>query len=38
MGIYSEANQMEYDIDMDKLVEAFLIDDLTHNYGAETIN
>lgn len=37
MGIYSEANQMEYDIDMDKLVEAFLIDDLTHNYGAETI-
>ena len=37
MVIYSEANRMEYDIDMDKLVEAFLIDDLTHNYGEDTI-
>lgn len=40
MGIYSENNTYvdeDFGIDMDALVEAFLIDDLTHNYGEETI-
>lgn len=38
MGIYSEADRNEdFGVDMNALVEAFLIDDLTHNYGEETI-
>lgn len=36
MGIYSESNQ-DYGLDMDKLVESYLVDDLTYNYGPETI-
>ena len=35
MGIYASSN--EIDLDMNNLVEAFLIDELTHNYNAETI-
>lgn len=34
MGIYSESHD---EIDMNALVEAFLIDDLAHNYSQETI-
>ena len=30
-------NLEDYGLDMNALVEAFLIDDLTHNYGEETI-
>lgn len=39
MGIYSDYNAIDEDfgIDMEELVEAFLIDDLMHNYGDETI-
>ena len=38
MGMYSDNNRDEdFGIDMDTLVEAFLIDDLTHNYGEDTI-
>lgn len=38
MGMYSDNNRDEdFGIDMDALVEAFLIDDLTHNYGEDTI-
>ena len=38
MGFYSE-NMYDEDLglDMDALVEAFLIDDLSHNYGEDTI-
>jgi len=41
MGIYSENNNMvdeDFGINMDALVEAFLIDDLTHNYPDETVH
>lgn len=39
MGIYSEnyRENEDFGIDMGALVEAFLIDDLTHNYGEEAI-
>lgn len=38
MGFYSEnAYDEDYGLDMDSLVESFLIDDLTHNYGENTI-
>ena len=38
MGIYSENNyNEEFGIDMDALVEAFLVDDLTHNYSENTV-
>lgn len=38
MGIYSENYRDEdFGLDMGALVEAFLIDDLTHNYGEEAI-
>lgn len=38
MGIYSESNiDSEFGIDMDALVEAYLIDDLTHNFSDKTI-
>lgn len=38
MGIYSEnVHDEDFGLDMDALVEAFLIDDLTHNYGEDTI-
>ena len=39
MGVYSENfhEDEDFGIDMDALVEAFIIDDLTHNYGEETI-
>ena len=39
MGVYSENfhEDEDFGIDMGALVEAFVIDDLTHNYGEETI-
>ena len=38
MGIYSENNyNEEFGIDMDALVEAFLVDDLTHHYSENTV-
>ena len=38
MGIYSDnIRDEDFGIDMDALVEAFIIDDLTHNYGEDTI-
>ena len=39
MGMYAESNLQDEDfgIDMGALVEAFVIDDLTHNYGEEPI-
>ena len=37
MGMYEADRNEDLGIDMDSLVEAFLIDDLTHNYGEETI-
>lgn len=37
MGIYSEANNADYGLDMNALVEAYLVDDLTHNYSQETV-
>ena len=37
MGIYSENFDEEFGIDMNALVEAFLIDDLTHNYSEEAV-
>lgn len=39
MGIYSENYREDEDfgLDMGALVEAFLIDDLTHNYGEDAI-
>ena len=38
MGLYSATdNDEDYGLDMDALVEAYLIDDLIHNYGEETI-
>ena len=36
MGIYSNSAE-DYEVDMNALIEAFLIDDLTHNYGEDTI-
>ena len=36
MGIYSNSAE-DYEVDMNALIEAFLIDDLTHNYGEATI-
>jgi hypothetical protein len=36
MGIYSNTAE-DYEVDMNALIEAFLIDDLTHNYGEDTI-
>jgi hypothetical protein len=36
MGIYSSTVE-DYDVDMPALIEAFLIDDLTHNYGEDTL-
>lgn len=39
MGIYSENSyNEEFGIDMDALVEAFLIDDLTHHYSEATLH
>lgn len=37
MGIYSEQMDEDFGIDMGALVEAFLIDDLTHNYSEEAV-
>lgn len=38
MGVYSDnIRDEDFGIDMDTLVEAFIIDDLTHNYGEDTI-
>lgn len=39
MGVYSENfhEDEDFGIDMGALVEAFVIDDLTHNYGEEAI-
>lgn len=38
MGVYSDnIRDEDFGIDMDALVEAFIIDDLTHNYGEDTI-
>lgn len=39
MGVYSENfhEDEDFGIDMSDLVEAFVIDDLTHNYGEEAI-
>ena len=39
MGMYSDntINNEDLGLDMNDLVEAFLIDDLTHNYGEEAI-
>ena len=38
MGIYSENGYNdEFGIDMDALVEAFLVDDLTHHYSENTV-
>ena len=37
MGLYS-INEEDYGLDMDALVEAFLVDDLTHNYGEDAIH
>lgn len=37
MGMYSENFDEDFGLDMDALVEAFLIDDLTHNYSEEAI-
>lgn len=39
MGIYSENvhEDEDFGLDMDALVEAFLIDDLTHNFSEDTI-
>ena len=36
MGFYSEDAET-YGVNMDALVESFLIDDLTHNYGEDTV-
>ena len=39
MGFYTEYHdENTYGVDMDALVEAFLIDDLTHNYGEDAIH
>lgn len=39
MGFYTEDHdENTYGVDMDALVEAFLIDDLTHNYGEDAIH
>lgn len=38
MGYYSEDTEEMYGVDMDGLVEAFLVDDLTHNYGEDSIH
>lgn len=37
MGMYSENYDEDFGLDMDALVEAFLIDDLTHNYSEDAI-
>ena len=37
MGLYS-INEEDYGLDMNALVEAFLVDDLTHNYGEDAIH
>ena len=37
MRLYSN-NEEDYGLDMNALVEAFLIDDLTHNYSEDTIH
>lgn len=37
MGMYSENFDEDYGLDMDALVEAFLIDDLTHNYSEDAV-
>ena len=38
MGVYSDnIRDEDFGIDMDALVESFIIDDLTHNYGEDTI-
>ena len=37
MGMYSENFDEDFGLDMDALVEAFLIDDLTHNYSEDAI-
>ena len=38
MGMYSDnIRDEDFGIDMDALVEAFIIDELTHNYGEDTI-
>lgn len=38
MGFYSNNTENTYGVDMDALVEAFLVDDLTHNYGEDAIH
>ena len=38
MGMYATDDENTYGVDMDTLVEAFLIDDLTHNYGEDAIH
>jgi len=37
MGFYSETSEEDFGLDMNALVEAFLIDDLTHNYSEDTV-
>lgn len=39
MGIYSmnESDNEDFGLDLDALVEAFLLDDLIHNYNEETV-
>lgn len=37
MGIFSEMSEAELGLDIDRLVESYLVDDLTHNYGEDTI-
>ena len=37
MGIYSDANDAEYGLNMGNLIECFLVDDLTHHYSNDTI-
>ena len=38
MGLYSNNEDEYYGIDENALIEAFLIDDLTHNYGEDAIH
>lgn len=37
MGIFLEADRNEFDLDMDTLIESYIVDDLIHNYDADTI-
>ena len=38
MGLYSNNNDEYFGLDEGALIEAFLIDDLTHNYGEDAIH